>query len=181
MSFTFHEINTAQDKVKSELKLSEKAFGFLPGLHKVLAESPTVLRSYKFLHNDFQNTSFDATELTVVWQTINWYHKCHYCLPAHTGIAHMMKVKPSIIDALSNGESLSDEKLRVLQETTFAMVDQRGDLSEEQIFRFKRAGYGNEQLLEIVLGLAQKTISNYANKMANTPVDEPFIKFVKLA
>jgi|TARA_R110000744_G_scaffold287475_3_gene398622 alkylhydroperoxidase family enzyme len=179
MSFTFHEISTASDEVKPDLEKSEKAFGFVPGLHKVLAESPTVLRAYKVLHTEFQNTSFDAAELTVVWQTINLYHKCHYCLPAHTGIAHMMNVDQSIIDSLSNGEPLSDEKLRVLQETTRAIVDQRGDLSDKQVSRFKEVGYGNEQLLEIVLGLAQKTVSNYANKMAETPVDEPFLKFVK--
>jgi len=179
MSFTLHEISTASNEVKSDLEMSEKQFGFVPGLHKVLAESPIVLNAYKILHTEFQKTSFDATELTVVWQTINFYHKCHYCLPAHTGIAHMMKVDPSIIDLLSNGEPLSDEKLRVLQETTRAMVDQRGELSDDQISRFNNVGYGNEQLLEIVLGLAQKTISNYVNKMAETPVDEPFLKFVK--
>ena len=50
MSFTFHEISTASDEVKPDLEKSEKAFGFVPGLHKVLAESPTVLRAYKVLH-----------------------------------------------------------------------------------------------------------------------------------
>jgi len=179
MPFTFHEINTTSGEAKNELEISKKAFGFVPGLHKVLAESPLVLRAYKFLHTEFQSTSFNPEELTVVWQTINFYHNCHYCLPAHSGIAHMMKVDPSIIEALSNGEPLDDKKLLVLQETTRAMVDQRGNLSDEQISRFNSVGYGNEQLLEILLGLAQKTMSNYANLLAKTPVDEPFIKFVK--
>jgi len=83
------------------------------------------------------------------------------------------------IDALQNGKALEDEKLRALQETTLAIADQRGILSEEQVTKFKTAGYGNQQLLEIVLGLAQKTISNYSNHFADTPVDDPFLKFVK--
>ena len=57
-------------------------------------------------------------------------------------------------------------------------MDQRGNLTEEQVAAFKAAGYGEQQLLEIVLGLAQKTISNFANHLADTPVDEPFQKFV---
>ncbi|MGB2685191.1 MAG: carboxymuconolactone decarboxylase family protein, partial [Olleya sp.] len=39
------------------------------------------------------------------------------------------------------------------------------------------AGYGEQQVLEIILGLSQKVISNYTNHIANTPVDEAFQKF----
>lgn len=179
MSFTLYEIDNAPSPADTSLEKSKAAFGFIPNLHKVLAASPETLEAYKALHESFQASSFDNTELTVVWQTINFYHECHYCVPAHTGIAHMMKVDPAIIDALHNGLALQNEKLRVLQETTLAVVDQRGILTEEQVSNFKAAGYGNQQLLEIVLGLAQKTISNYSNHFADTPVDEPFKKFVK--
>lgn len=179
MSFTLYEKNNAPEAAQAELEVSEKTFGFIPGLHKVLAAAPNILKIYKVMHAEFQNTSFDNTELTVVWQTINYYHQCNYCLPAHTGIAHMMKVEPAIIEALSKGEPLEDDKLRVLQETTRAIVDQRGNLTDAQMEQFAAAGYGNQQLLEILLGLAQKTISNYANHMAKTPVDEAFLEFAK--
>ncbi len=179
MSFTFYEIDTAPAEVQAELEISKKAFGFVPGLHKALAASPQVLKIYKHLHTEFQNSSFNNTELTVVWQTINYYHQCSYCLPAHTGIAHMMKVDPAIIDALSKGEALEDPKLRALQSTTRAIVDQRGQLSESQLDSFYSAGYGNQQLLEILLGLAQKVLSNYTNHLAKTPVDDAFLEFTK--
>lgn len=179
MSFTFYEIETAPADVKAELETSQKAFGFVPGLHKVLAAAPQVLTIYKHLHTEFQNSSFNNTELTVVWQTINYYHQCNYCLPAHTGIVHMMKVDEEIIEALSKGEPLADLKLRALQETTYAITHQRGNLTDAQLDTFYSAGYGNQQLLEILLGLAQKVISNYTNHLAKTPVDEPFKKFVK--
>ncbi len=35
------------------------------------------------------------------------------------------------------------------------------------------AGYGQQQVLEVILGLSQKVISNYVNRVAETPV-EPF-------
>jgi alkylhydroperoxidase family enzyme len=179
MSFTLYEIENAPSEAKAELEKSQQAFGFIPNLHKVLAGAPKVLESYKYLHSQFQQSSFNNTELTVVWQTINDYHQCHYCLPAHTGIAHMMKIENSVIEALHKGQALKDEKLATLQETTRAMVDQRGKLSTDQIEQFRNVGYGEQQLLEILLGIAQKTLSNYSNHLANTPVDEAFQKFVK--
>ncbi|MEM9074092.1 MAG: hypothetical protein AAGE52_36710, partial [Myxococcota bacterium] len=42
---------------------------------------------------------------------------------------------------------------------------------------FQAAGYTEQNLLEVVLGLAQKTISNYVNHLTDTPVDAPFQKF----
>ena len=179
MTFTLYEIDNAQAPANKELEQSEKAFGFIPNLHKALAASPKTLEAYKYLHDQFQASSFNNTELTVVWQTINYYNQCHYCLPAHTGIAHMMKVDQHVIDALHNGEPLEDEKLAALQSTTRAIVDQRGHLDDQQLGAFNAAGYGNQQLLEILLGLAQKTISNYTNHLAKTPVDKPFQQFVK--
>lgn len=42
---------------------------------------------------------------------------------------------------------------------------------------FFAAGYGQQQVLEVILGLSQKVISNYVNHVAHTPVDKVFDKF----
>lgn len=178
MSFTLHTIDTAPEASRESLQESEKSFGWLPNLHRVLAEAPTALQAYKDLHTAFQNTSFNATELTVVWQTINFENQCHYCLPAHSMIAKMLKVDDAIIAALKENKPLADNKLEVLRSTTRALLLDRGHLSAEQIDQFKAVGYGNQQLIEIIVGLAQKTISNYVNHLANTPLDDQFKKFV---
>ena len=172
-----HTIETAPQESKASLEESVKSFGMLPNLHAVLAESPAILEAYKTLHGLFSSASFNAEELTVVWQTINIEHECHYCVPAHTAIAHMMEVDAAITEALRNGTTLPNEKLQVLHETTLSIVRNRGRISDEELATFYAAGYGERQVLDIILGLAQKTISNYTNHIANTPVDEPFQKF----
>ncbi len=58
------------------------------------------------------------------------------------------------------------------------MVQNRGRLTEQQKDDFIAAGYAPEQLIEIILGISQKVISNYVNHLAETPVDEPFQDFV---
>lgn len=177
MSFTLYTLETAEGEVHAELEKSQESFGWIPNLHAVMAEAPNVLKAYKSLHQLFQGTSFNAEELTVVWQTINHENQCHYCLPAHTTIAHMMKVDETIIDALNNHTALPTEKLESLRETTRLLLVNRGHLTDDEVTAFKAVGYGNQQLLEIVLGLAQKTISNYVNHLANTPLDDKFAQY----
>lgn len=178
MSFTLHTMDSAPEAAREQLQHSARAFGWVPNLHRVLAESPVALEAYKFLHDAFQATSFDATELTVVWQTINHDNQCSYCLPAHFMIANMMKVDAAVVTALRENTVLPNEKLEVLRQVTRALLLDRGHLSEGQIRQFREVGYGNQQLLEILVGLAQKTISNYTNHLADTPLDEQFKPFV---
>ncbi len=177
MTFKLYTQDNAPQASQELLAGSIKDFGMIPNLHAVLAESPEILQAYKNLHQLFSNSSLDAPEKTVVWQTINIEHGCHYCIPAHTAIAHMMHVDQTLIDALRNKTAMPTEKLQVLHNTTLALVRNRGHLSEAERTSFLSAGYNNQQLLEIVLGISQKVISNYVNHLADTPVDEPFQKY----
>ncbi|WP_116770571.1 carboxymuconolactone decarboxylase family protein [Maribacter litoralis] len=172
-----HDIESAPESSKPLLENSLKAFGMVPGLHGVLASAPKALEGYQVLHQLFTETSFNNDELTVVWQTINVEHACHYCVPAHTGIANMMKVDEAITEALRNETPLADEKLEALRTFTLSVVRNRGNVTQEDLDAFYAVGYGEQQVLEIILGLAQKTISNYTNHIANTPVDDAFKKF----
>ena len=89
----------------------------------------------------------------------------------------MMKVDAGITDALRNRTPLANPKLEALRSATLSIVQNRGRISDTELKAFYEAGYGEQQVLEIILGVAQKTISNYTNHIANTPVDEPFQKF----
>ena len=172
-----HTLETAPEESTPFLEKSVKAFGGVPNLHGVLAGAPGLLQAYQSLHELFLNSSFNNDELTVVWQTINIEHECHYCVPAHTAIANMMKVDNAITEALRNRTVLPNEKLQALHEMTLSIVRSRGNAKEEEIEAFFAAGYGERQLLEIILGLSQKVISNYVNHIAETPVDASFKKY----
>lgn len=172
-----HTTETAPKDSKALLENSQKAYGYVPNLHGILAEAPGLLEAYQNLHELFANSSFKNDELTVVWQTINVEHKCHYCVPAHTAIAKMMKVDDAITEALRNGTELPSTKLQTLRDTTLAMVRNRGNISQEQLQAFYEAGFTQRQLLEIILGISQKTISNYTNHIAETPLDKGFEKY----
>ncbi|MBV7395070.1 carboxymuconolactone decarboxylase family protein [Mameliella sediminis] len=175
--FTFHDETTAPDASKPLLEKSKAAFGRLPGLHKVMAESPEFLEAYQTLHALFQKTSFDKDELTVVWQAINVENECHYCVPAHTGIAKQMGVDDAVINALRDETPLPTSKLEALRTFTLQLVRQRGFVADEDVQAFLDAGYTRQNILEVILGYSQKIMSNYTNHLAKTPVDKVFEKF----
>lgn len=175
--FTIHTLDSAPEASKPALERYVKGFGMVPNLAGVLAEAPGSLEAYEMLHKLFQETSFNKEELTVVWQTINVEHNCTYCVPAHTGVANMMKADPEVNEALRNQTTMPTEKLQALHEFTLSVVRNRGAVSEADLQAFFAAGYEQRNVLEIILGLSQKVISNYTNHIAGTPTDKAFEKY----
>ncbi|WP_020210252.1 carboxymuconolactone decarboxylase family protein [Gilvimarinus chinensis] len=174
--FTLHTLESAPEEAKSLLEASQKSFGMIPNLHAVMAEAPGLLEGYQVLHRLVLESSFDNDEKTVVWQTVNVEHECHYCVPAHTGIAYSMKVDEAIVEALRNKTELP-AKLEALREFTLDVVRNRGNVDDAKVSAFLEAGFTKRQVLEVVLVVSQKVMSNYVNHLAETPVDEPFKKF----
>lgn len=175
--FKLHDLDTAPKDSQPLLRDSLEAFGMIPNLHAIMAEAPGLLEGYKKLHDLFTQSSLSAAEQTVVWQTINVEHGCHYCVPAHTGIAKSMKVDDAIIDALREESELPDPRLEALRQFTLRIVRQRGQIDPLDLQAFLDAGFDRRQVCEVILGVGQKTMSNYLNAIADTPLDQPFKKF----
>ncbi|MGR8935301.1 MAG: carboxymuconolactone decarboxylase family protein, partial [Gammaproteobacteria bacterium] len=100
---------------------------------------------------------------------------CSYCVAAHSVIAkHMVKADPAIVDALRNLQPLPDSKLDALANFTRSVVKNRGAVCNKTLDNFITAGYSLTQVLEVVLGVAFKTLSNYTNHIIDTPLDNAF-------
>lgn len=174
--FTMHTEESAPEASKALLAHSKKAFGRIPGLHAIMAEAPGLLEAYKTAHELVINSSFDKDEITVLWQSVNVEHACQYCVPAHTGIAMSMGVSNEISEALRNQTPLPNARLEALRTFTLSVVRNRGFVDDSAVQAFLDAGFSRRQILEVILGVSQKVMSNYTNHLANTPVDAPFRK-----
>lgn len=173
-----HTMESAPDASKPLLENSIKAFGRLPSLHGVMATSPGLLEGYQHLHRlAIEGTAFTAEERNVVWMAVNVANECHYCVPAHTGIAMRDKVSQEIIDALRNETPLPDAKLEALRSFTLAVRDSHGRPGEAALNAFADAGYDERAILDVILIYAQKVMSNFTNAIFETPTDAAFEKF----
>ena len=175
--FTFHTEDSAPEASKPWLADSKKSHGMIPGLHAVMAEAPALLEAYKTVGDLFMNTSFDKDELTVIWQSVNVEHDCHYCVPAHTGVSKSMGVSDDISDALRNETPLPNTRLEALRTFTLNVVRNRGNVGDREVQAFLDAGFNQRQILEVILGVSMKVMSNYTNHLAHTPVDSVFTKY----
>jgi uncharacterized peroxidase-related enzyme len=176
-TFTIHDLDSVPEKSKPFLQNSQQKFGMIPNLIGLLAESPIAVKAYLTMAGLFENSTFTAEERTVVWLSTIHDNDCSYCMAAHTGIAKSEKVDDAIIDALRAGQPLENPRLEALRAFVHAMVVERGWVDSEALEAFLAAGFTKENVLEVVVGVAQKTISNYANHIAATPVDQAFQRF----
>lgn len=176
--FRIHDNESAPEESRPLLESSKQAYGMIPNLHGVMAEAPAALEAYKRLNELFtEKTSLSPEQQNVVWLTIAVENQCHYCVPAHTAIAKSMKVPEEAIEALRGNGPLPDAGLEALRRFTSKLVRDRGQVSKRDVQEFMNAGFTNRQVLEVVLGVSQKVLSNYINAIAETPLDEPFRKF----
>ncbi|RZV38902.1 MAG: carboxymuconolactone decarboxylase family protein [Chromatiales bacterium] len=175
--FTPHTLETADAQGRDVLEQVQKNYGFVPNLLGTMAHAPATAKGYLALGKLVGETSFDATQQQVILLTVSRYNECEYCIGAHSAISAMQKLPLDVIESIRNDEPIADEKLEALRVFTRKMVDRKGWLSKADIGSFLAAGYGQQQILEVVLGVAMKTISNYTNHIAGTTLDDAFADF----
>ncbi len=95
-------------------------------------------------------------------------------MAAHTKVADLKGVSAEIIEALRSGAALPDTKLDALAVLTRSIVETRGWPNEAAKEAFFAAGYGTAEYLEVIVGVTVKTLSNYVNHAADTPLDTAF-------
>ncbi|WP_165371647.1 carboxymuconolactone decarboxylase family protein [Pseudolysobacter antarcticus] len=167
--FIVHSLDTAPPDSRALLERSKKEWGFIPTLHGILAESAPVLHAYQSLFALGQKSGFTPAEQQVVYLTVSAFHECEYCVAGHTYLARAAKLDEQAIASLRNGTPIADAKLDALRIFTDTVVRERGLAGSDALEEFFAAGYGHAQMLEVVMIIATKTISNYVNHLVHTP------------
>lgn len=173
--FTPHSIDSAPEGSRAAMESVKSLFGFVPNLYGVLAESPVAIGGYQALGAALRKGTLSEVEIQTVLLTASRVNGCDYCVAAHTGGSLRAKVSRDVIDAIRDGKPVADARLAALVKFTTAVVEKRGWLDGE-LRAFIEAGYTKAQVLEVLAGVALKTLSNYANHIAQTPLDEAFEK-----
>ncbi len=173
-NFDIHTVETAEPSAAEMLGDINGAYGFIPNLYGIFAESPAALRAYITVGKIFDESSFSATERQLIILAASRYNECNYCMAAHTVVAEMQKVPADVIEAIREDRPISDDRLEALRTFTTAIVEKRGWVSNNDISAFLAEGYSRAQILEVILGVSFKTLSNYTNHVADTPLDAAF-------
>ena len=175
--FKIYTTETAPEKAKETLQLANKKFNMIPNVLGCLAESPETLKAYMSLSQLFEEGTFTPLEKQVVLLTVSFENDCQYCMAAHTAVAKMSSTPDKVINQIRSGHPISIPKLEALRNFTILVTQKKGELSPFELKGFFDAGFTKAQVFEVILGVALKNISNYANHVVNTPLDQAFEPF----
>ncbi|MFQ5775314.1 MAG: carboxymuconolactone decarboxylase family protein [Kiloniellaceae bacterium] len=146
-----------------------------------MAASPVTAEAYTTLMGLFEKSAFDTIEKEVILLAVSKENECGYCLAAHGKVAAMRGVPPAVVAAIRAGSPIADERLQLLVTLVRAIVGTRGWPDRALVERFFALDYTPQHYLEIVLAVSMKTLSNYVNHAADTPLDEAFASDSKAA
>lgn len=152
----------------------EKALGFVPNLYATYAYSENALANYLALSG--AKTSLNAKQKEVVNLAVSEVNSCNYCLAAHTAIGKMNGFTDTEILELRGGQASFDGKLDALAKLAKNITENRGATDVNVVNNFLNNGWNKENLVDTIVLVGDKTISNYLHKTTDVPVDFPEVQ-----
>ncbi|MDO4250512.1 MAG: carboxymuconolactone decarboxylase family protein [Moraxella sp.] len=170
---TVNTLETAPEKAKERMEMVQKANGFIPNLIGVLANSPQALEMYQEVGKINSRSSLTPEEIEVVQITAAAHNGCDFCVAGHTKIGTLkLKMPENVLNALRTRTTIEDNaKYQALAQFTMQLIDKRGKVSDEELSAIKAAGYSEQNILDVVLGVALATLCNYANNVAQNDIN----------
>lgn len=172
--FDVHTLDSASTDGQKALQAAQSKFGFAPNVIGVMAEAPALAEGYLTLSGIFGNSSLSAQKQQVVLLATSYINDCTYCVAAHTTVAQGVGLSQEALDALRTGGELPDARQNALATFTRTLVESQGWAGDAAVQAFLDAGFTKQNVFEVVLGVGVKTLSNYTNHLAGTPLDAAF-------
>ena len=133
-----------------------------------MAEAPVALEAYLLLNDLVTKTSLTPAQQQTALLTVSVENECEFCSVAHTAMGKMQKANAQTLNAINSKGEVSDPKDHALVKFTQSIVKNRGHLDDSEIQAFLNAGFTKQQIFEIMLIVAMKTLSNYSNHLTKT-------------
>ena len=116
-------------------------------------------------------SSFSPAEQQLILLTASARNGCLYCVAAHSPAAAGWLDK-EVIEAVRMVPRRRTPGSRHWAHFTEHMIERRGKADDAEIAAFVDAGFTEQQVVELLVGLAMKTLSNSFSRLAGTPLDD---------
>lgn len=149
----------------------QKAIGFVPNMYAFFAHSSSALGDYLTLQN--RKNSLNIKEKEVINLVVSQLNGCNYCKAAHTAIGKMVGFTEEQTLEIRKANISFNPKLNALVKLAKEIVTNKGEVSEEVKENFFNEGYTTENLVDVVMTIGDKIITNYLFAIAKVPIDFP--------
>ena len=165
---TREQVSPANQALFDNLK---KTIGSVPNLYAAYAHSENALGTYLALSG--AKTSLKPKEKEVVNLVVSQVNSCDYCLAAHTAISKMQGFTDDQILEIRRASVTFDSKLDALAKLAKSITENKGHADEQLVENFYAAGYTEGSLIDVVIVVGDKTITNYIYALTGVPIDFP--------
>lgn len=167
------EVSEKNQQIFDKLKI---AFGAVPNLYSTLAYSENALETYFNLEASKHSlTKKEAEAVTLVVSEVN---NCTYCLSAHTQVAKLNGFTEEQTLEIRSGKASFDKKLDTLVKLTKQLSEKRQVGDGVLVDDFLEAGYTKENLIDIIVLIGDRTISNILHAVTKVPIEFPLAKSI---
>jgi AhpD family alkylhydroperoxidase len=175
--FPDHTVESAPPESRRSMESTARRLGYLPAAVARLASSPPLLDGFLRLSGLFESTTLDPLAREVVIFTIATRNGCHVCVAMHTAKLGPLGANEDLVDALRAGRPLADPRLDAVRVFTLDVLVTAGAVGPAAMDAFLAHGFTARNALEVVMGIGVYTMSTFANRMTDAPLDEPLAPF----
>ena len=165
---------TASGKAKELLEQVHEKFGMTPNLFRTFANAPVVLEAYLNFYESLSRGALNPKLREQIALSVADSNGCGYCTAAHCAIGSGIGMSEEEINDGRRGSS-PDSKVDAALKFVERVIDAKGNVSDEDFRRIKKAGYTDGEITEIVGNIVFNIFSNYFNKVAGTVNDFPAV------
>ncbi len=149
----------------------KKGLGKVPNLYATFAHSDNALGTYLALQN--AKSSLKAKEREVINLVVSQVNDCRYCQSAHTVLGKLNGFTEDQILEIRGGSVSFAPKLDALARLVKSITKTHGKPDAALVDTFFAAGYNEGNLVDVIMVIGDKIISNYLHGVTQVPIDFP--------
>ncbi|MGI8967574.1 MAG: carboxymuconolactone decarboxylase family protein [Chloroflexota bacterium] len=166
------EPTTATEEVKRALDGAGTHLGTSPNVVRAMANSPAALIGYLALETALTEATLDVRLRLQIALAVAEANDCQGCVAAHMRAGIALGLNAAAIQGARQATS-SDPKVEAALQFARTVAEYRGDLTDDEFDRMRRAGYSHEEIAEIIANVVLSIYANYFNAIAQTEIDTP--------
>lgn len=173
-TFQVQTIQSAPAGSKPPLEKLQQAFGMVPNVAGVIANSPVLANIFVDLFMGVHGGTFTEAEIQVLLLTNAVTNSCAWAVAFHSFLALQAGIDPADVQAIRERRTPKAPRYAALSVYARSLIEARGHVGEAAVAALVSAGFKPDQALEVVAVSAASTITNYTLNLADPPLEPVF-------
>jgi alkylhydroperoxidase family enzyme len=175
--FQVQTIDQAPEGAQAPLKRLQKAFGMVPNVAGVIANSPVLANIFVPLFEGVHRGTLTESEIQTLLLTNAVANSCAWAVAFHSFLALQAGLDPADVQAIRERRAPREFRYAALSAYTRSLIEKRGHVGEAAVVAFLSAGFKPDQALEVLAVTAASTITNYTLNIAEPPLEAMFQEY----